>query len=449
MAILAVAPLILFPFLAEESMSVVLLWLSFPVLSWVVLEPSVRSGETLRDARRRVAKAICTDPFFWVSLFLVLLTGVRALNGGVALVYDAESAAWSLAPSVLAFLPGCVKGAGFLPFAGCVSGMVLVLGCRHALGAAARIAFLLASSFLAGLAAVLVLFADSAGDAAVRAAIARSEEMSFFYGAGFFLHLMGGTAALVAAFERGWNRTIPLFALSIGGTAAAAFVFSPAILACAFLVAEVLLLAYVIVYSAAALETAGKFRLLVVSVLSFALGGLLVMALKPSAATVRATALVQLDFLPESFVTLRDILSGVAVRSWFGNLWLGTGVGSFPLAFRFFATPEDWQVVRVGAQTVPNGWLFLLAERGIVGVLIIGLPVYFLLFTYVRRLIGWVASGTYCHPSCWLGPLALVALSVAGVYGCAHLRTDVMIMAMALLAVSANAFPRTKRKDNG
>jgi len=449
LALLAVAPLFLFPFCDDAQTATVLLWLSAPVFFWTILEPSVRSGEALHNARRRVFRAMLADPLFWASLLLVLMTGVRALNGGIALVYDAEAAVWKLSPAALPLLPGCVDGTGRLPFAAMVAGAILIQGCRHSLGRSARMVFLLVSSSLAGLAAVLALFAAATGNATAQAAISYSAAGSFYVGMAFYLHFLCGTVALLAAFERKWNLTMPLFALSVGGTAAGGFLFSPPLFSLVFVAAEVMLFAYVFFYAIKSLVASGEFKLLVIFGISLTLGGLLVMALAPSATMARVEAIKTMDFLPESFVTLRTTLSGVALRSWLANLWLGTGLGSFSLAFRFSATPADWQIVRAGAQSVPNGWLFILTERGIVGALIVCLPVGFLLFTYVRRLIGWVTTRTFCHPACCLAPIVLAAVGVAGAYGCAMLRADVTVFGLALLAVSANSFPRIKRKDHG
>jgi len=449
LAMLAVAPLFLFPFVGEAQVATVLLWLSLPAFCWMMLEPSVLRGETLRVARVRVVRAMGADPLFWVSLVLTVLLGVQALNDGVSLVYDAESAKWILSPSAQPFLPGCVQGAGRLPFAGAVAATILMQGCRHALGRSARMAFLLVASSLAGTAAVLAVLLGVDGNSVVRGAINCPVTASFPVGVAFYLHLLGGTVALVAAFERMWNLTMPLFAFAIGGTAAAAFLFSPVVVTLVFASAEVLLLVYSFFYSARTLVGAGGFKFLVVLVVSWALGALLVMALEPSAAMQRVSAFGIPEFLPASFVSVRDALSGVAIRSWLQNLWLGTGLASFPLAFRFSATPADWLVVRAGAEAVPNGWLLLLAERGIVGIVAVCLPFGFLLFTYVRRLIGWVGAWELPEPACWLGPLVLAALAVAGLFCCATQRTDVMVAALSLLAVSANSFPRTKGVEHG
>ncbi len=449
LALLAVAPLFLFPFLSDADIATTLLWLSVSAFFWFILEPSVLRGETLHHARRRVIGALCADPLFWVSLVLVLLAGFQVLNDGVALVYDAESTKWTLSPPLFSLLPGCVEGTGNLWFATFLAGAVLMQGCRHALGASARMAFLLTASTLAGIAAILALCLFVGGNPVVRAAIDCSAMVSSYVGVAFYLHLLSATVALVAAFERGWNMMLPLFIVSIGGTIAAGFLFSPVLVSFVFLSAEILLLVYIVVYAVKMLATASEFKLLVLSGVAFVLGGLLSMTLAPAATMERVSAFEIFELLPESFVVVRETLSGVAMRSWLENLWLGTGLGSFPLAFRFSALPDDLQIIRFGAEAVPNGWLFLLAERGIIGALTIGLPIGFLLFTYFRRLAQWVTSQTYCHPACCLGPLVLVSLIVTGLYGCSLLRADVMLMAMALLAVSANSFPRKKRKDNG
>ena len=88
LALVAVAPLFLFPFFGDVVVAKVLLWLALPAACWVLLEPSVRRGEMPHDARRRVFRAIVRDPLFWTFLAVLVVTGLRALNTGVALEYD-------------------------------------------------------------------------------------------------------------------------------------------------------------------------------------------------------------------------------------------------------------------------------------------------------------------------------------------------------------------------
>ena len=68
LALLAVAPLFLFPFLPGESVATVELWLSGFTLVWLLMEPSRRNEEMLHDARMRVAGDIARDPLFWALL---------------------------------------------------------------------------------------------------------------------------------------------------------------------------------------------------------------------------------------------------------------------------------------------------------------------------------------------------------------------------------------------
>ena len=88
---LAVAPLFLFPFCGAPAIASVLLWLSLAGVWWILMEPSLRGGEMLHDARRRVWRAVGRDPLFWTLLVVVAITGVRALNTGIAMDSEVSS----------------------------------------------------------------------------------------------------------------------------------------------------------------------------------------------------------------------------------------------------------------------------------------------------------------------------------------------------------------------
>ncbi|MBR1921794.1 MAG: hypothetical protein IJ829_07335, partial [Kiritimatiellae bacterium] len=91
LALLAVAPLFLFPFCGSVWTARTLLWLSLSAAVWTFVAPSCRKDEMPHDARARVASSIFVDPLFWFSVVLVLFAVVRWLNVGVAMVYDAEA----------------------------------------------------------------------------------------------------------------------------------------------------------------------------------------------------------------------------------------------------------------------------------------------------------------------------------------------------------------------
>ena len=450
LALLAVAPLFLFPFCDVASIARVLVWLTLPATLWTVLEPSIRGGEQLHDARRRVVRAIFRDPLFWASLVLVAFTGFRALNTGIALSYDAEASVWQISAPPFPILPGVVGASGDLPFAAALACSVLMQACRHSLGRSARMAYLLLSSTLSGLAAVLALVAAYYGCPGAIAAFACGEDVFSFVGLAFGIQLIGGMVALVAVFEQRWNLSFLLLTLSLGGNGAGLFAFSSPVLAAALATGALLMLGYAFAYSIRALNRSGEFRLLVVAGISLTLGGLLTAAILPEAVLgERLAAFKALRFIPESFWTTRETLSAVAFKSWLSHIWIGTGLASFPLDFRFNAPQDAWRLFPRGVKMLSNGWLLMLCEQGIVGTVFFILPFGFLLFTYVRRLVGGVRAWEMPHPACFIAPLALLLFVAVGFFDCSLLRVEVLMATCALLAVSAASFPRMRGERNG
>lgn len=445
LALTAVAPLFLFPFFDAGQVARVLLWLSLAAALWTLLEPSVHVDESLHGARRRVARVIVRDPLFWLFIVVTFVAGIRALNGGVSLAYDAETAKWALSPASLPYFPCSVDEAGFLPFAAAVSASVLIVSCRHSLGRSARMAFLLFASVLAGVAAVVAVSLLSAGNGQVQIA-ASGEGLGYsFVGSAFGLHLLGGTVAAAAVFERSWKLMMPFVTFSVGGTAAGLFVFAPSFTVVAFACAELLLLILVFVFACFRFKSAGEFKLLVVIGLSFVLGYVAVISLVPNGLLAREVApFAALSFFSDEFMKLRTVLSGIAFKTWLSHLWIGTGIGSYVLDFRFNASPGDWLLAPRGALAASNGWLNLLAERGVLGAALIGLPLGFLCFSFGKRLIRWIPLGGFPHPACWLPLLSGLVLAVTGLFDCSFLRADVLAVCGAFFAIAQHSFPARK-----
>ena len=444
LALVAVAPLFLFPFFGDVAVAKALLWLSLPAAFWVVLEPSVRRGEMPHDARRRVARSIVHDPLFWTFLVVAAVAGFRALNTGIALAYDYETRTWDVSAPTLDVLPGSFASSGFLPFAAALAAMVVAIGCRHALGRSARMAFLLSASFLSGVAAAVALLLALRGNAVCAAAMADGVDTWLFRpGLAFALHLVGGTVALYAAFERGWTRAMPAAIIGLAGNAAGAFAFSSPLDAVE--AAGVCLVVFLWVFFCAwrTLRGTNDFRLLVVFAVSVALGGLLAAATMPDAAVeAKLAAVTECDFLPSKFMEARRVLSSAAFKAWATQPWTGVGVGAFRFSLRLHFTPADWAVLPRGAVAVPNGWWQLLVERGIVGALLFALPLGLLAYAYLKRFVAGCAARTMPGPSVLLAPLALALAAASALFGCSQLRADVLVALGAMLAVSAKSFPR-------
>ena len=442
---LAVAPLVLFPFCSNAELARVLLWLSLFGVCWLLLGPSVHTGEMLHDARRRVIRSTFRDPLFWAFLVVVVVSGLRALNTGIDLIYDYEQREWIVTdPSVL-FLPGSVADCGFLPFSASLAAGIVVMGCRNAMGRSSRMAFMLISSLFSGLAAIVALYLASQGNRFLQAAFEHAPERLVGPGAGFAVYLMFATVAVFAAFERKWNKSVPFAMVAVAGNAAGLFAFLPPFEATVFAGAVLVVFLGVFVGAWRTLRGSREFKLLVVFSVSLVLGGLLVMALVPDAVTAaKLSAVMEGRFLSPEFMDVRRRLSAAAFKAWAGSPWAGIGVGGFRFQLRFCLAPADWAVVPKHVVAVSNGWWQLLMERGMVGTMLMALPFGFLIFTYFKRMAVCLGQMAMPGPSALLAPVAWAAVAVAALFGGSPLRPEVLTALGAALAISANSFPKRR-----
>jgi len=441
LALMAVAPLFLLPFLGRNATATVLLWFSAFGLVWLLMEPSRRRGEMPHNARTRVSRAVLHDPLFWFSLVLVVYTGVRAINGGVGLGYDAELMVWSLRTPAFDMLPGCVDGAGYFPFASVVAVSVIFQAARHALGRSARAAFLLGGSVGSAIAAIVLAFAISYQNDRVLALARCNVTFASYFGTVFGLQFLGGVAALFATVENGWMRVEPLAAFGLVGNAIGLVVFSPIATIAAFLVAFLALAVVSFALSRRRLEGSGSFRCALAILMALAAPVMYAMAttsfpeMGAKIADIRSVRPFH-----DGFFAMRESLSAIALKTWKANPWIGTGLESFPLDIRFMATEADWAVVSPSQLTALNGFWQLLTERGVIGALMIAVALGMLLWTYVSRLVESFSSVRFA-PEHFVGPLALMALVALAFVDCSFLRPEVLLLAGSLLSCSCGAFP--------
>ena len=433
LAIAAVAPLYLSRFVGDDCVATVILWLSGFAAIWMFLSPSVIGGERVRDSRRRVLRGFLSDPLMWVMALVVAFAAIRAFNGGIKMAYDAENTVWSIAPATFPLLPGTVDGCGYLPFATTVLATLLMAACRHALGKAGRLSFFLMVSFLAGVMALIELVGGFAPS--------RTEIPGFAYG----IYFLVGTVALAGAFEYRWNWTMLLFTVAIGGTGAGLFAFSDPMIVVSFLAAQLVLIGYVFFYINRTLRKAAEFKLLVVYGLSVTVGVFAVLSLvPPEMAAEKVAAIMSWKLFPENFFEVRSALSDIALRAWKVHPWLGSGLSSFSLDVRFFATDADWQVLLSERASALNGYWQLLAERGIAGVSLLALPLISLLVFYAIALARGVMAFRLPHPAALPGVLSLLVVVLDAFFGVSFLRSDVMVALALVLAVSVKSFPKEK-----
>lgn len=443
LALLAVAPLFLFPFFGETTIATVLLWLSLPAAVWTLLQPSVRHGEMMHDARMRSAREILLDPLFWVMAAIVIATGIRALNTGVEMTYDAENSLWQLSSASMPLFPASCGSRGFAPFSTALAFLVIATACRHSLGRAARHGFLLMSSAFAGTAAVTALYQGNIGNPLIVSALSCPMRDMSFIGLAFAVHFMSATAALAASVENRWNRALPVSILSVGGTAAGALAFMPVHDICIFVPAAAAVFFYTFFHCMFSVKSSAEFKFMMFAAVCLGCGWLFQAATIPGDVLgSRFSTVLDGEFFREGYLEARKTLSSIAVKSWVDKPWTGTGVGSFALDIRFNAAPADWASIPRGIEVSPFGLMTLIAERGIVGAATFVLPILFLAFTYVRRLVTWAFTRTMPPPACLAGPVATAAVVASSFFDCSFMRSDVILAAGGLFALSASSFPK-------
>ncbi len=461
LAILAVAPLFLYPFCSPAWTAKVLLWLSFMAAVWMLNEPSRRNGEMLHDARRRVFFSICKDPLFWVMLVLLAIAAARSLNGGVEMAYNAEESMWSLKPPFIPYFPGCVDGAGTLPFATAMALVVVVQACKYAMGKSARVVFLFISSFLGGVAAIAAIALCACGHEGLLEIAKCSEVDASYMGHAFGLLLSAGLVALVGSFERQWKRAMPLLLPAIGGCGAGLYCFSTDIVIIVHAVAAVVVLAASLVYAHRKVGGLVIPRCLALILISAAAGFLLVYAVVPESVRADRFAWLQQEevghLFSERFIAARERLSSIALNVWKDRPWLGTGIGSFGYEIRFKAEESDWTMLDSSQSGALNGWWQLLAERGISGLVFLAVPIMFLLWAYARRAAQafmhavsrrHFAEIALFHPICWLGPISVVVTVACGFIDHSFWRPETMMTVAAMFAMSGSAFPAVDKSTD-
>ena len=444
---MTVAPLFLFPFCGEGEIAKALLWLSLLGAIWIVMSPSVKGDESPHDARLRFAFEVFVDPLFWFSLFLVVFAAIRALNGGVAFAYNAENYTWSLTLPTAEILPGCVDGAGFLPFSMSVALLVVFQGFRHALDRSAVMAYLVSTTVLSGLSALVLMVALSYGNKAVLSLADCSYLVPSFIGTAYGIHFLGGLAALFFFTETNMVAVEFLVLLSLTATALGLAVFSPPLTLAVLAVAFVVVVALSFALTGKALAGVRSLRCaLAVLVLLVAAGSPFVFCDASSAISARCDDIMAFRVLPAGFANVRSVLSDIALRVWKNNPWLGSGLGSFMLDIKFHATSADWAVLSPMQTASTCGWWQLLAERGILGALMLAITCGFLAWAYVRRLVLSFSLDSFRSLYC-LGPIVMLVLTALAFFDCSFLRVDVLLAAAAAMALSTAAMPEERCAD--
>ena len=451
LALLASLPFALFPFLSAGGLAELLFWLSGLAFLWLLVEPSMRQGEHLSIARRRVIGSLLRDVAFWFFIFVLVVAAIRYINSGVKLDYVNDE--WIIREPSSPGMPASFGSAGLLPLAVLTGVAVVVLGIRHGIGLTGRISFGLTASFVMGLGGLVMTTCAClkvpAFMGAAKVDFLGGPFWGAFWGPGFGVWLICALAFGAQAEARKWGAARVPFCVALAGNACGLLFFSPPPLSTVFLVVAALVAIFCLAYLARMGSVGASARGLALMLLGFATPFFFLFALLPpeveldgcvrtngdvtelmkepvqNVYSVKAGGFLAIDKeQSEVYRTLSPALSAIAKSVWKKHPWYGAGTGAFRLHVPFIASKSelqsfqrqkaDWRALLISRQMKDSAkrgrdksefnWMQLrpcnrnpvcafnsfwtyLAEHGLLGMSLLAFGLFILLFTYVSRLV--------------------------------------------------------------
>lgn len=371
LALLASLPFVLFPFLSETTLSEVIFWLSGLAFLWLLTEPSMRAGEHLSTARRRVLGSLVRDIAFWFFLCVLVVAFIRYVNSDVNAVYSLDEGKWNICEPSYPSLPASTSVStkwcpfptkGLLSLAVLTGVSVVVLGIRHGIGLTGRISFGLISSFIMGIGGLAMVVCAClqipSFMCAAKADFLGGPFWRPFWGPGFGVWLICALAFGVQAEARKWGGARIPFCLAVAGNASGLLFFSPPPVSSVFLVVAILAAIFCLAYLGRAGTMGASARGFVFMLLGFSAPFFFLFALVPeeieldndesmigsamesvkepaqNVYAVKAGGFLAIDKdQADIYAELSPKLSEIAKGIWKKHLWYGAGTGTFPLCF--------------------------------------------------------------------------------------------------------------------
>lgn len=390
LSLLAAVPFVVGLFASSRAASATALWLSLFALEWLIGQPSLKTGEGFRDARRRVIGEMVRDPLMWFSVALAVFAGLRALNGGIGLEYDPESQAWSVSEPWTVGLPASVEGAGFPFFALAVSLLVIVPGVRHGLGKSARAMCLLLASLVTGGAGIAAAALVCAGDETFLKLAGTGLFSPTWAGDAFCFWLIASAAALGQVEERGWKKAgLPAVFFALAGNAAGALFLCPTMVAVGAALAAGVAAIVSMNYAGFYVGLVAAARAVVVFSLAVSLPLIALSGIADEdLCRAKLEGVIPSNAMTERQMAMREALVSNATAMWKESPWFGKGLGAYGLNAPFFVEKDGWADLPVKIEFVPNGYAQVLAERGIVGCLVALSGIGLLVVTGILRFVA-------------------------------------------------------------
>ncbi|MBO6066740.1 MAG: hypothetical protein J6P80_01120, partial [Kiritimatiellae bacterium] len=179
----------------------------------------------------------------------------------------------------------------------------------------------------------------------------------YFAGPAFGIALLLGFSGMFAANEKHWLRVEFLLVPGLIGTAAGLVMFAPALDVLVFAGTLLVLVIAGFALQHKAFEGAGSFRAAVSVITVLVVVGFVVVLSPAGGGVSRRVQEVQMwQLFPEAFFHVRAALSGIALKVFANNPWLGSGLGSFPVDIRFLASAAEHKLIFHGQTAALQGW---------------------------------------------------------------------------------------------
>ena len=361
-----------------------------------------------------------------------------------------------MAKPVMEMLPASVGESGFVPFAVAVGLWVLVEGVLHGLGLAARVSFGIVTGCILGIAGIA--FATCA--CLEWEPLFQQAKAGFmsgpFYGSFFGLVLLMSLMSGIQAESRKWTASRLPFCVAVAGNLTGLVFFAPPVLSGAYVAVSVVMVVFALVHQSRCGSMGGVAYSLTVVIFGSALAACALLAFAPETVVKAKTeGLDMAAVFPDSYRQSSEILKRISRSMWQESPWGGVGVGAFNLHAKFLAEKADWYVLAPNVSHAFSSYLTVLAERGVLGSLMLVSAAALFIFAWVMSLLRAVVflrtrddADVFvfaCAPIVWTAP-AVIALLCAEAFFTPVLSCSVTLFAVvAILALSAASFPRAPR----
>lgn len=367
-------------------------WLTLGIVEAAWLLPATQEGESLPDARRRVARAVVRDPLFIIGVLLTTFLAFQGFNGPREMSYLAEMKVWRFGAPPLAGFPSSVApGEAIQLLAWFPPAIVAALALRHAVGTGGHRLLLHLLIWNAAVLSVSGCVQVAHGCVKIYGLIEIETQFFSSFGypnhAGAFFTFMFVTALGFWLYER---ETHGAHAESL--LAAAAMIFTGAILC---LSRTSILMAITVLLLGGAFALIRIWRSLSLGqriVVPFATGligafmALLMLGNYPDNPVRRELGTLSISGLfTQVYERAFEMLVPTAMTIWRDNTWFGVGGWGFRHHIPLYLRPDQYQKLFVGAANVHNDFVNFLVEHGVVGLGLLLLVMLALLLPLLRR----------------------------------------------------------------